>query len=127
VVAFDADALAANPAAIAGSEQPSTEDTRSPACEAAVSAFRTALMFRQIFTAVVALLAVATVLLLIWFLWRIGEGFDTGTGIALAGTLVTGTASGFLGKRMLESIRVQNRALADVQRYCPAALHEQLR
>jgi hypothetical protein len=83
-------------------------------------------MFRTIFTATVPLLAIATVLLLIWCLWRISESFDTGAAVAAAGTLVSGTAAGFLSKKMLESIRVAKQALADVNTYCPASVTSQV-
>jgi len=126
VVAFDADVLRVDPRAVAG-QQSDDPEAPPPACQAAVALFRTASMFRTIFTAAVALLAIATVLLLIWCLWRISDQFDTGAAVAAAGTVVTGTAAGFLSKKMGESIRVARQALADVNKYCPASVQNEIK
>lgn len=126
MVAFDADVLRADPAVLSG-QPPQGAEEPPPACQAAVALFRTASMFRTIFTAAVALLAIATVLLLVWCLWRISKSFDTGAAIAMVGTVVSGSASVFLSRKMMESIRVARQALADVHTYCPASITDEVR
>jgi hypothetical protein len=129
VVAFDEAALHADPGAMfpsAGAEA-AGGDPNAPACHAALSAFRVAVMFRIIFTGIVAVLAGLTLIALGYVIYRILEGWDATATVTALGGAVTGAAAGFLNKNMQRSINVQTQALADVGTYCGVETRQQLR
>lgn len=130
MVAFDAEVLKADPAKItlggAATEAPTEPNQNSPACQAALATFRPALMFRYIFTGFVAVLGAMTTIGVVYCIWRILEGWNMTATLSALGAAVTGVAAVWLGKKMLESIRVLRQALADVSKYCGPAVTQQL-
>jgi hypothetical protein len=129
VVAFDEAVLHADPGAMfpppAGAEA-AGGDPNAPACQAALSAFRIAVMFRIIFTGIVAVLAGLTLIALGYVIYRILQGWDATATVTALGGAVTGVAAGFLNKNMQRAINVQGQALADVDTYCGVATQQQL-
>ena len=129
MVAFDDPALDADPGAMfapAGGMEAAAADANAPACLAALSAFRVAVMFRVIFTAMVAVLGGLTLIALGYVLYRILEGWDATATLTALGGAVTGVAAGVLNKNMQRSINVQRKALADVGTYCGMPKKDQL-
>jgi hypothetical protein len=128
MVAFDAEVLRSDPAKIAGGAafEAAGEPKDSPACQAALATFRPALMFRYIFTAFVALLGAMTTVGVVYCIWRILEGWNMTATLSALGAAVTGVAALWLGKKMMESIRVLRQALQDVSTYCGADVTRQI-
>lgn len=133
MVAFDAPVLRVDPARIAGSaggevafEAAAAPGPDSPACQAALATFRPALMFRYIFTSFVAVLGAMTTVGVVYCIWRILEGWNMTATLSAIASAVTGGAAIWLGKKMMESIRVLRQALADVSKYCGPAVQQQL-
>jgi hypothetical protein len=133
MVAFDAEVLRTDPALIAlgGADTTSLEaysepGPNSPACQAALATFRPALMFRYIFTAFVAVLGAMTTVAVVYCIWRILEGWNMAATLSAIGAAVTGVAAVWLGKKMMESIRVLREALNDVATYCGPDVKQQL-
>ena len=134
MVAFDAEVLRTDPRKIAfgqtdegnleGLSQP---NPNSPACQAALATFRPALMFRYIFTAFVAVLGAMTTVGVAYCIWRILEGWNMTATLSALGASVTGVAAVWLGKKMMESIRVLRQALSDVSTYCGTSVEQQLK
>lgn len=65
--------------------------------------------FVLLYQALVFVLALATVILLIGFLWRISKEADVGAGLQAAGAVVTGVAAGWIEKQRRDA-RLQLRA-----------------
>lgn len=133
MVAFDAPVLRVDPAKIApggpgevGLEAGAAPGPESPACQAALATFRPALMFRYIFTTFVAVLGAVTTVGVAYCIWRILEGWNMTATLSAIASAVTGGAALWLGKRMMESIRVLRQALSDVSKYCGPAVQQQL-
>jgi hypothetical protein len=98
------------------------------ACDAAKAAFRTAHTFRILFTTLVFIFSAALLLLLVLALALLAKGGHGWEALSSgAGVIVSGSAVGFLGARMNQSIRVERRALADVKAYCGDGVAAQLR
>jgi hypothetical protein len=134
VTAFDA--ITADPARIAlGTEDhtqleaaAATPDPQSPACQAALSEHRTALMFQVGFTALVFIVAFATAISLVIFIYRVADtGWDPATALSAVAAIVTGGASVWLSRRMREARKVERDALADVGTYCGIATQNQVK
>jgi len=133
VKAFDAQVLQTDPAVIAlgTSEEPTLESARNnpngPACEAARSAFRNALIFKTVFTAFVAALSAITLLALGWVVYKvIADAFDaTGTLAAIA-AVVSGGGALYLGRQRAKDQTVLDATLAKVGEYCGGDLRDEL-
>lgn len=129
MVKFDADALDADPGTMfpppPGAEAAGPDES-GPACHAALSAFRVALMFRIAFTSIVAVLALLTLVALGYVIYRILDGWDATATVSAIGGAVTGAAAGFLTRNMRASITVQGKALEDVGTYCGMPKKQQL-
>ena len=124
---FDAKILTVDPATIAmgGASREavrtdeSTPTHESPACAAALSGYRTALMFRTLFTYLVFAVAGASATAILVAIYKaMSAGVDLGVGITLVSGFVGSGAAIFIGKRMNESIVVARTALQDVGKYC---------
>lgn len=131
MVAFDDAALETDPGRMfppqpGGAEAAAAADPNAPACHAALSAFRVAIMFRVIFTAMVAVLGGLTLIALGYVLYRVLDGWDATATLTALGGAVTGVAAGVLNKNMQRSINVQRKALEDVGSYCGVAKKEQM-
>jgi len=110
--------------AAAAAENPNPQ---GPACSASLSAFQSALLFKNIFTAIVALLALLTVGALGFCLVRvIVESWEPANTLAAITAVVTGGGALYLGRERSKSQKILDGALGDVQRYCGAAVHDQL-
>ena len=91
------------------------------ACAAATSAFQVALMFRVLFSALVFVVGLASTLALVYAIVKLAkDGADISAIVTGVGGVLGGIATGFLVRRMQESIRVQRQALEDVKTYCGA-------
>jgi hypothetical protein len=131
---IDSDALKVDPGVIAFGEiassavvQNAVGDAEGPACQASLSAFRSALTFRNIFTALVAVLAFVTLVSIVFCLVRIlASEWDATNTFAAIGAAVTGAGAVFLGKERTKSINVLNDALANVDKYCGAPVKQKL-
>jgi len=125
MVASDAEILEADPAKIAlGTASPAEiteakDDPEGPACQASLAAFQSALVFRNIFTAIVAVLAALTLIALAYCIFRVLDDKWDATGtLSAIGGVVTGTAAVYLGRERSKSINVLRKALEDVGTYC---------
>ena len=132
---FDAKILNADPAKIAmGGAAPeavrtaeSTPNQESPACAAALSGYRTALMFRTLFTYLVLAVAGASATAILVAIYKaMSAGVDLGVGITLVSGFVGSGAAIFIGKRMNESIAVARTALQDVGKYCGSEVEQKV-
>lgn len=140
MVRFDAPVLKADPARIVAVPEErgdlamlremaiSQPDPKAPACQAALAGYRTALMFRVLFTGLVFAVSLAAAAALIYSIAKIiKDGIDLGSAVTVVGGFVGSGAAIFLGKRMNESIKVAHGALEDVGTYCGVATKEQLK
>jgi hypothetical protein len=128
VLEFDADKLQTDPAVIATgtASEPEAKDG-SPACQAAVESFRTALMFRVVFTLLVVATTLAATVATVIFVWRAVEGFDVTAALTAASAVATSGLAALVAKRMVQAIKVQKQALADVGKYCGTEKRDQLK
>ncbi|HET9185123.1 MAG TPA: hypothetical protein VFN82_03180 [Solirubrobacterales bacterium] len=102
-------------------------DPLGPACAASLSSFRSALFFKNIFTALVALLGLLTLGALAFCLVRIlASSWEAANTLAAIAGVVTGGGALFLGRERSRSDKVLNGSLADVQRYCGEPLADKL-
>jgi hypothetical protein len=135
MVKLDADILRADPAKVAlATSDPAVlqdaqanPDPNAPACQAAIAAYRPALIFRYIFTTFVAVLGAMTTIGLGYCIYRIFEGWSVTATLAALGSVVTGSAALWLTRKMRESIRVLRQALDDVATYCGTPVADQLK
>jgi hypothetical protein len=127
MVAFDAEVLTADPAKIAlGDGSTPAADAENPACHAATAGYRTALMFRVVFTSLVVVVAAATAIAIAFWIYKAANGWDAAATFTAIGSGVTGAATIYLGQKMVQSINVARTALQDVGKYCGADEQEEL-
>lgn len=100
----------------------------TPACQAALAGYRTALMFRVLFTSLVFAVGFASAAALVYAIARImSAGVDLATGITGVSGFMGSGASLFLMQRTKESIAVARTALADVGKYCGVPTMEKVK
>jgi hypothetical protein len=133
MVSIDADVLRTDPGVIAlGDASPAAlenaaNDPNGPACQASLSAFQSALVWKNIYTAAVAVLVGITVIAVAYCVYKLLDtGWDpTSTFTALAGA-VTGGGAGFVGRQRNKADKLLRQALEDVGTYCGMPVREQL-
>ena len=134
MVDIDSAALKSDPGVIALGEvasspalQNAVGDAEGPACQASLSAFRSALAFRNIFTALVAVLAFVTLVAIVFCLIRIlASEWDATNTFAAIGAAVTGSGALYLKKEQTKSVNVLNDALGNVGKYCGEPVKQKL-
>lgn len=135
MVAFDSAVLRADPARIAlGDVVPavvqaaaSQPNPSGPACQASLSGYRTALMFRVLFTSLVFVVSLAAAAALVFAIVRIiQDGVDLAAAVTGVSGVVASGASLFLGRKMNQSITVARQALEDVGTYCGVEVKNQV-
>lgn len=132
---FVASELRVDPGAIAlgvDSADPKLKEAKDqpagPACQASLAGYRTALMFRTLFTALVFAVALASAGALIFAIIRlVRDGADIAAIVTGVGGLLGSAGELVLVKYMNDSIKVAKQALSDVGKYCGDALHQQLK
>ncbi|MBA3432105.1 MAG: hypothetical protein H0U16_11585 [Actinobacteria bacterium] len=135
MAALDSEVLRTDPGVIGlgnSSEQALAEARNSPegpACQASLSAFRVALTFKTIFTAVMAVLAIvalgAVVFVLARTLWD--STWDATNSLAAITAAVTGSGAVFLETLRRKQQKVLDDAMDDVGAYCGPGIQEQLK
>jgi hypothetical protein len=112
-------------AAKAAAESP---DPQGPACSASVSAFRSALVFKNIFTALVAILACLTLGALAFCIVEViaNSSWQATNTLAVIAGVVTGAGALFLRRERSKSDKILEQSLADVQKYCGTSLAAEL-
>ena len=90
------------------------------ACQASLSAFRSALFFKNLFTGLVACLAGITLVALSYCVFRVvmTPPWDTTNTFAVIGAAVTGAGGAYLGTQRTKANNVLTTALGDVGKYC---------
>ena len=130
MVSLDSNLLRVDPAQIAlGNEAggPQAPDAESPACAASLSAFQSALVFKNIFTSIMAILATLTLgVLAFCLIHAVASSWDATNTLAAIAAVVTGGGAVFLGNEKSKAEKVLNEALSDVQKYCGTELHNKL-
>jgi hypothetical protein len=89
-----------------------------PACIAARAYERQTRLFSVLFTTLVLLLAAATAGLLVYAIYKISKDVNVTDIVAAVGSLVTGSAAGFLVKHMNRANALEKSAIAQVEKYC---------
>ncbi len=118
-------ALGDNQAAAAAAQAP---DPQGPACNASVAAFRSALVFKNIFTALVAILALLTLGALAFCIVEVisDSSWQATNTLAVIAGVVTGGGALFLKRERSKSDKILEQSLADVQKYCGTSLAGEL-
>lgn len=132
---FTADDLQFDPGAIAlgvdtsdAKLQAAANKPAGPACQASLAGYRTALMFRTLFTSLVFMVALASAAALIFAIVRIvKDGADVAAIVTGVGGLLGSAGELVLVKYMNDSIKVAKQALADVGKYCGGGVQEQVK
>lgn len=102
-------------------------DADSPACQASLSSFRSALLFKNIFTGIVAVLAVLTLAALGFCLYKaFNTSWESATTFAAITGVVTGGGAIFLQNEKSKAQKVLENALADVKTYCGSGISQEL-
>jgi hypothetical protein len=131
MIKADAEVLKVDPAQIAlGSESGAAapSDPEGPACAASLSAFRSNLFFKNIFTGLVAVLAAFTVGALAFCIIRvIVSSWEPATTLAAIAAVVTGGGALYLQKERSRADKVLKDSLTDVGRYCGTDLRDGLK
>ena len=100
---------------------------QGPACGASLSAFQSALFFKNLFTALVAVLATLTLGALAFCLVRVlVSSWEPATTLAAIAAVVTGGGAVYLGRERSRADKVLSSALSDVQKYCGETVHDKL-
>jgi hypothetical protein len=133
MVDIDAATLRTDPGKIALGDVPDAVlaeaegQPNGPACQASLSAFRSALVFRNIFTALVAVLAVLTLIALSYCLYlAFDKSFDVTGTVAAIGGIVTGAGALFLRTERNKAIKNLDDALGNVSKYCGEPVKQEL-
>ncbi|HEU4702957.1 MAG TPA: hypothetical protein VFS37_10785 [Conexibacter sp.] len=130
--AFDADVLKTDPAVIALGDAtngaPLAERVReaartprreSPACQAAIASYRTALIFRVLFTVLVFVVSAAAAAAIVYCVYVIAtDGADVSAIVTGVSGAVASGATVFLVRGMRQSTSLARQALGDVGTYC---------
>jgi len=104
-----------------------TDDPTGPACAASLSAFQSALVFRNIFTAIVAVLAFVTLIAISYCIFRLFDSsWDPTTTFAAIGAAASSGGALFLRRERSKSIKVLDEALANVGKYCGEPVKQKL-
>src|SRR5262245_20844646 len=126
MVSVDSPLLKADPGMIALGEaspealQAAAGNPEGPACNASLAVFRSALFFRNLFAALVAVFSAVTLGALIFVVVRIvgDDGWNATNTLAAIGLVVGGGGAAYLGNQLTKAIKVLREALADVDKYC---------
>lgn len=103
-------------------------NANGPACHAALAGYRTALMFRVLFTGLVFAVSLASATALIIAIATIVKnGADVGNVVAGVSGVLGSAATLWLANKMNEAIKVQRTALADVGKYCGITIQSQVK
>ena len=131
---FELNGLGIDPGKIAlGTDDPSAlsaaeGNADGPACHAALAGYRTALMFRVLFTAIVFAVSLASATaLIIAIAMIVKNGADVGNIVAGVSGVLGSAATLWLATKMNESIKVQRTALGDVGKYCGIPIQNQVK
>jgi hypothetical protein len=127
----DADVLKVDPAKIALGESytatPAAPEPQGPACAASLAAFRSSLFFRNLFTALVAVLALMTLVVLGYCVYRVATSdWDASNTFAALGGAVTGVGAVLLQRERSKAIKVLDESLSNVGKYCGEPVHNEL-
>jgi len=102
-------------------------DADSAACQAALSSFRSALLFKNVFAGIVAVLAVLTVVALGFCLYKaFNTSWESATTFAAITGAVTGGGAIFLQTEKSKAQKVLENSLADVKTYCGSGVSQKL-
>jgi len=131
---LDSEVLRTDPGVIAlgSSSETVLADARNkpegPACHASLSAFRTALTFKTIFTALMVLLALVALGAVVFILIRsLADGsWDATNSLAAVSAAVTGAGAVFLEKLRSQQQTVLDDALKNVGTYCGTNIQREL-
>jgi len=96
-------------------------DPDGAACIGAKAYERQTRMFSLLFTALVWVFSAATVLLLIFAIYKLTKKIDVTSIVSTVGTIASGTAVGFLVKQMNRANALEKQTLAQVELYCGTA------
>lgn len=112
-----------------GSKLSAAEGNESgPACQAALAGYRTALMFRVLFTGLVFAVSLASATaLIIAIALIVKNGAEVGNIVAGVSGVLGSAATLWLATKMNESIKVQRTALNDVGKYCGMSIQNQVK
>jgi len=103
-----------DPAALAAAEG----DPTGKVCQAAIKKQESTHFFWVITTSLVVILCTATVLLLVYGLYRISKDANVTSLVTAAGGLVTGAASLFVIKEMREMKKNNDDAIEQIAKWC---------
>lgn len=133
MVSFDTDILLTDPARIAfgtAEEKPvegAADNPEGSACQASLMAFQSALVWRNVFTALTAVVGAVTAIAVAYCIYKLTvDGWDATGTLAAAGGAVTGTATVFLRGERSRAIKVLDASLDHVGTYCGAPVKQQL-